>query len=832
MFLSGTTYENLEWGEVVIRNRTVVYDVETRLALSSGANFGTQMPIVDKAIIEFSGDNNTGNPLVHFDSSSSVYWGEVRFRQTGSVAIFQFDFTTTIELSGNLDFYGTINSSNNNDIFIDANGFNVNIDFLTLTGGSTWRLFINDLGAGSTINSDVLIDGRVAINYDNDILVQPPFSFTEISASGGSYSFTAGSRASYRLTESPFTTATNAINLYPFAPNGWSLDFLSMNTVGGFTSVYTGNNNGSYNFYINGLDSGSATFNLPKSGNDYYKFVKLSGRWNVINLSPVDSSNDDANIPIDTTGTNIPTVLPKSGETHVISSYNGTIRTNVTPDMDGEVTFNATINIGVVGIPARAPNLVTPTGGNWIINGVDCSSSSYFTSICENILVIIAASGDRNYLYINEEYEEYDTTWRNFSSTTLQTENILIDDRIVASTYWSTLFPTAWQLPSDASATGQQFEFVVNPNSAVLPTLNTNLVDVIFVNGTNEGTTWQAEFAGQHIKGVKIGTEWYLDVSLNPASVALSASVDENITGVWDYQNGLSANGFSFGQEVANIGNLPTAIHKNVINNFEYIIGVFETISNNFTVGDSLLVLSADAQASLPTGAKINSYSPIQQLTTNEWNNSQRFSLENNGGDIIANRTSVIESASSSTINSKVEDFAAINENTGQAERYFEVTYDDGGAQTNVGVFATADATDSNLSLEADRIVVSVQTDSMAGGNPDDYIATKKFTEDTQLNNIQTVSTATEDIVVSQNNICHVTHTTTGNVTLQFLTADITNGDNWQVVIKDAGANAATNNITIITQGSETIDGAANLVISTNNGSVTVYTDGTNLFTY
>ena len=78
--------------------------------------------------------------------------------------------------------------------------------------------------------------------------------------------------------------------------------------------------------------------------------------------------------------------------------------------------------------------------------------------------------------------------------------------------------------------------------------------------------------------------------------------------------------------------------------------------------------------------------------------------------------------------------------------------------------------------------------------------------------NITTVNAATYDLLVTDD-ILNVTYTATGAVTsLTWPTAQMTAGR--IVTIKDAGLNANTNNITIDTGGSETIDGAATLTIN------------------
>lgn len=90
------------------------------------------------------------------------------------------------------------------------------------------------------------------------------------------------------------------------------------------------------------------------------------------------------------------------------------------------------------------------------------------------------------------------------------------------------------------------------------------------------------------------------------------------------------------------------------------------------------------------------------------------------------------------------------------------------------------------------------------------------------------VSTATYT-VLSTDYILRVTRTSTGACTITIPTALITAGIP-VLTIKDVGGNAGTNNITVNTEGAETIDGNASVILDVDNASINLYGDGTNLF--
>lgn len=125
--------------------------------------------------------------------------------------------------------------------------------------------------------------------------------------------------------------------------------------------------------------------------------------------------------------------------------------------------------------------------------------------------------------------------------------------------------------------------------------------------------------------------------------------------------------------------------------------------------------------------------------------------------------------------------------------------------------------------IEADLAAALVSISTLQS----DLAAALLLIDNSRFYSVSLVNAATYNLA-EDDDILHVTYTTTGSVVITWPTAQMVSGR--EVKIKDAGFNASANNITIETEGAETIDASANLTIAGDGVSITLYCDGSNLF--
>jgi hypothetical protein len=140
-------------------------------------------------------------------------------------------------------------------------------------------------------------------------------------------------------------------------------------------------------------------------------------------------------------------------------------------------------------------------------------------------------------------------------------------------------------------------------------------------------------------------------------------------------------------------------------------------------------------------------------------------------------------------------------------------------------LFRTVGATTTNG--VAGRLDLSLQNSSGSSNTPlrVEYNEVSFLSTNVNLprSNSSTSTTTSEEVIIG------ITDTSAARtVTLQ--TADVVGGRVY--IIKDESGAAGTNNITVDTQGAETIDGQASIDITANYGCLRVYSNGTNWFTF
>jgi hypothetical protein len=147
-----------------------------------------------------------------------------------------------------------------------------------------------------------------------------------------------------------------------------------------------------------------------------------------------------------------------------------------------------------------------------------------------------------------------------------------------------------------------------------------------------------------------------------------------------------------------------------------------------------------------------------------------------------------------------------------------------GGGQTEFAdnVFRVIDNADNTKKIAFEASTVStgtVKTITMPDANID--------LADVNAHKVSRLGTAAS-VQTSGQTLIGVTDTTAPR-TITLATADAVLGK--LVYIKDESGGATTNNITVDTQGAETIDGVASVAISVDYGALRLYSDGSNWFT-
>jgi len=127
--------------------------------------------------------------------------------------------------------------------------------------------------------------------------------------------------------------------------------------------------------------------------------------------------------------------------------------------------------------------------------------------------------------------------------------------------------------------------------------------------------------------------------------------------------------------------------------------------------------------------------------------------------------------------------------------------------------------------------ITLIKTD--LAGNVDTSLVTQKAVKTAvdakadRFKAVTTVNVANYDLLLADD-ILHVTRTAAGTCAIDWKTAQMTSGR--YLVIKDASGNASAFNITLTTEGGQTIDGQATAVITGDYDSITVYCNGSDLF--
>jgi hypothetical protein len=206
-------------------------------------------------------------------------------------------------------------------------------------------------------------------------------------------------------------------------------------------------------------------------------------------------------------------------------------------------------------------------------------------------------------------------------------------------------------------------------------------------------------------------------------------------------------------------------------------------------------------------GATLDNTTAATELLITETNVQISGALDLEGGNVKINE------------DSGDYDFAVETDSTDNA---FSIDSGNSTLETNgVTITHNQGGADVDFIVESDDDTAALKVD--AG---DDSVQIGAFTEFA----IQDIAAATYTVdLTSRATIYSIDYTTTGTVAIT-LDTDLFSKTGRVLYFYDEDGNAGTNNITISTEGSETINGAATYVMNANNEAIMLVIDGTNAF--
>lgn len=144
----------------------------------------------------------------------------------------------------------------------------------------------------------------------------------------------------------------------------------------------------------------------------------------------------------------------------------------------------------------------------------------------------------------------------------------------------------------------------------------------------------------------------------------------------------------------------------------------------------------------------------------------------------------------------------------------------------------------ANIKTYADLGENIQDADKLPGTNDSDQTTTYNFSFtriwawiQTKINrDVVNVNAATYTLL-SSDKILNVLYTSTGGVTITIPT-DLITAELKGITVKDAGGNANTNNITIVGEGGELIDGQSSYIISFDYNAINIYSKSGLLYVY